>query len=81
MPLEDSKERCAATFERLRQTGVEDHFRAAQPSDKPPPLSPYTDELFKEAAIQWLVETDQVSDDGLKSMLYSSDRSVACPSI
>lgn len=59
---EDTKERRAATLERLRQTEVQDHFRTAQPSDKPPPPTPYTDELFKEAAIQWLVETDQVSN-------------------
>ena len=59
---EDTKERRAAALERLRQTEVEDHFRTAQPSDKPPPPSPYTDELFKKAAIQWLVETDQVSN-------------------
>ena len=59
---EDSKEWRAAALEHLRQTEVKDHFRTAQPSDKPPPPSPYTDELFKEAAIQWLIETDQVSD-------------------
>jgi hypothetical protein len=60
---EHTKERRAAALELLlRQTEVDDHFRKAQPDDKPQPPSPYTDELFKEAAIQWLVETDQVSD-------------------
>jgi len=59
---EDTKEWRAAALERLQQTKVEDHFHTAQPSDKPPPPTPYTDELFKEAAIQWLVETDQVSN-------------------
>ena len=59
---EDTKERRAAALERLRQTEVEDHFRTAQQSDKPLPSTPYTNELFKEAAIQWLVETDQVSN-------------------
>ena len=43
--------------ERLQQTQVNDHFEKAQPESKP---EPYSDELFKEAAIQWLVETDQV---------------------
>ena len=70
---EDSKERRAAALERLRQTEVEDHYRAAQPSDKPLPPSPYTDEYFKEAAIQWLVETDQVSDNSIRLVLYLSD--------
>jgi hypothetical protein len=58
---QDTKERRAAALERLQQTEVEDHFRTAQPGDKPPPPSPYTDELFKEVAIEWLIETDQVS--------------------
>jgi len=59
---EDTKERRAAALERLRQTKVEDHFRTVQLGDKPPPPTPYTDELFKEAAIEWLIETHQVSN-------------------
>jgi hypothetical protein len=55
---EDTKQRRAAFLESLRQTNVTDHFMEAQPEERVPP---YTDELFKEAAIQWLVETDQVS--------------------
>ena len=43
--------------EKLQQTQVNNHFKKAQPENKP---EPYSDELFKEAAIQWLVETDQV---------------------
>jgi len=69
---EHTKERRAAALELLRQTEVEDHFQTAQPGDKPPPPSPYTDDLFKEAVIQWLIETDQVSD-ALSKLLNLSD--------
>lgn len=56
---EDTKERRQALAEQtLRQSAVDDHFKPATPEDKP---TPYSDELFKEAAIQWLIETNQVS--------------------
>ena len=54
---EDSKSCKAQIKEKLEQTRVSDHFAKAQPKKKP---EPYSDVLFKEAAIQWLVETDQV---------------------
>ena len=41
----------------LRQSAVDDHFKVARPEDKP---VPYTDELFHEAVIEWLIETNQV---------------------
>jgi len=53
----DTKFRKAEIKEKLQQTQVNDHFEKAVPENKP---EPYSDELFKEAAIQWLVETDQV---------------------
>ncbi|KAF8813024.1 hypothetical protein BYT27DRAFT_7085470, partial [Phlegmacium glaucopus] len=45
-----------AEREHLSQTLVEDHYTVQMPKDKP---TPYSNELFKEVAIQWLVETDQ----------------------
>jgi hypothetical protein len=39
------------------QTAVDDHFSIQKPEDKP---KSYSDLLFEEAAIQWLIETDQV---------------------
>jgi hypothetical protein len=54
----DAKERKATQHVMLQQTQVNDHFPAIKPEDKP---LPYTDELFKEAAIEWLIQTDQVS--------------------
>jgi hypothetical protein len=39
------------------QTAVNDHFSTQKPEDKP---KSYSDVLFEEAAIQWLIETDQV---------------------
>lgn len=56
---EDSKARKEASLEKLRQSQVEDHFNTVNPATREKP-EPYSDELFKEAAIQWLIETDQV---------------------
>ncbi|KAF8172893.1 hypothetical protein BJ912DRAFT_859710 [Pholiota molesta] len=52
----DSSARRAAERDSLKQTAVNDHFSVQKPNEKP---IIYSDELFKEAAIQWLVETDQ----------------------
>jgi len=54
---EDSKARRDAAAEKLKQSQVDDHFTVIPEEEKP---TPYTDELFKEVAIQWLIETDQV---------------------
>jgi hypothetical protein len=55
---EDSKARRAQVLEEnLRQTNVNDHFKPAPKEEKP---EPFSDELFKQAAIEWLIETNQV---------------------
>jgi hypothetical protein len=55
---EDAKmRRQEAIANAKEQTQVDDHFRQVKPEEKP---VPYSDELFKEAVIQWLIETDQV---------------------
>ncbi|KAJ8590175.1 hypothetical protein M405DRAFT_688963, partial [Rhizopogon salebrosus TDB-379] len=36
------------------QTGLGDHLR-----ERPPNVLPYTDQLFREAATEWLISTDQ----------------------
>ena len=54
----DTKSCKAKIKEKLHQTWVNDHFEKALPAENKP--EPYSNELFKEAAIQWLVETDQV---------------------
>ena len=49
-----------------------DFFKPATPEDKP---TPYSDELFKEAAIEWLIETNQVSlhfDYSVRKLIQSS---------
>ncbi|KAF8891446.1 hypothetical protein CPB84DRAFT_1641003, partial [Gymnopilus junonius] len=54
---EDSKARRAALLEEtLHQTEVDEHFQKQKLEDKP---QPYSDKVFEEAAIQWLIETDQ----------------------
>ena len=54
----DSKARRAALAGSLSQTLIDDHYTVQQPRDEP---IPYSDELFKEVAIQWLIETNQVN--------------------
>ena len=55
---EDTKARRREVLEKaMEQSQVDDHFPLLKPEDKP---VPYSDDLFKEASIQWLVETDQV---------------------
>ena len=42
---------------KLHQGRVDQHFEPIKPGDKP---LPYSDSTFREAAIHWLVQTDQV---------------------
>jgi trans-aconitate methyltransferase len=58
LPEDTKKRRAVMVEETLRQSQVNEHFEKAKPEDKP---KVYTDEIFNEAAIQWLIETDQVS--------------------
>jgi hypothetical protein len=39
---------------------VDEHFQPTTAEDKP---IPYSDEIFKEAAIEWLIETNQVRNN------------------
>ena len=42
----------------MEQTQVSDHFNVVKLEDK---AEPYSDEVFKEATLRWLIETDQVT--------------------
>jgi len=53
---EDTKGRRDA-LQSLQQSAVDEHFKQVAPEDKP---ITYSDEVFKEAAIEWLIETNQV---------------------
>jgi len=54
---DDAKHWKAKAKESLKQSSVDDHFPQAKPEEKP--IS-YSDKLFREAAIEWLIETNQV---------------------
>jgi hypothetical protein len=54
---EDAKARREAISNAMEQSQLDDHFQRVNPEDKP---VPYSDGIFKDAAIQWLIETDQV---------------------
>ena len=47
----------ARAASKLQQGRVDQHFDIIKPEDRP---VPYSDAGFREAAIQWLVQTDQV---------------------
>ena len=58
---EDSKARRVQVLEEnLWQTNVNDHFKPAPKGEIEEKLEPFSDELFKGAAIDWLIETNQV---------------------
>jgi hypothetical protein len=55
---DDSKARRAQMLEEsLCQTNVDDHFEPASKEEK---IDPYSDEVLKQAAVEWLIETNQV---------------------
>ena len=61
----DSAARKVAEVEataKLQQGRVDEHFEPIKPGDKP---VPYSDRTFRELAIQWLVQTDQVHDNNM----------------
>jgi hypothetical protein len=57
LPKDAQERRKSLADTNLRQSAVDDHFKVARPEDKP---GLYTDDLFQEAAIEWLIETNQV---------------------
>ena len=52
---EDAKQRKSLAIDKVQQSSVIDHFG---PEDTRP--IPYSDDAFKAAAIEWLIETNQV---------------------
>ena len=59
----DSAAQKAAELEataKLQQGHVDEHFEPIKLGDKP---IPYSDHTFRQLAIQWLVQTDQVCDN------------------
>ena len=59
MLAEDAKARRAELASKTVQvqSNMGDHFSVSKPEDKP---VPYSHELFKTAAIEWLIQTNQV---------------------
>jgi hypothetical protein len=54
---QDSKQRNEDTLDKGRQPSVTEHF---SPEDMDARPIPYSDEALKTAAIEWLIETNQV---------------------
>ena len=54
MLAEDSKKRRQDAVAIAEQTTVDSHFKDV------PRVQPYSDALMKEAAIEWLIQTNQV---------------------
>jgi hypothetical protein len=57
----------ATNFDRdmLQQSNLDGHLRQIPQQER---VIPYSDKLFREAAIEWLIATDQVHDQSLISI-------------
>lgn len=76
---DDSAARKAAENDaafKLQQKHVDQHFQTAKPSDK---VIPYSDTLFQDAAVQWLIQTDQVSNKQINLQVFTNLRLVLQP--
>jgi hypothetical protein len=51
------------------QQRLDPHLREKPPQEV---TIPYTDELFRDAAVEWLVSTDQVRNNGYSSLVLLS---------
>ena len=70
---EDSAARKVAALEaiaKIQQGRVDEHLETVKPGDRP---TPYSDSTFQDAAIQWLIQTDQVGSCLFFVQLYSSN--------
>ncbi|KAF8154640.1 hypothetical protein B0H34DRAFT_852330 [Crassisporium funariophilum] len=56
LPNNTTKRRKSIADQLLQQTSDDNHFKPATAEEKP---IPYSDKIFKEAAIEWLIETNQ----------------------
>ena len=57
LPDDTKARREKMTEENVRQSHIDEHFKVATPEDKP---QPYSDDIFNQAAREWLIETNQV---------------------
>src|SRR5437870_7111900 len=57
LPVDTQDRKAKATTSQMQQGRLDSHLQ-----DIPPPerIVPYSDRLFREAAIEWLIATDQV---------------------
>ncbi|KAK0219520.1 hypothetical protein EDD85DRAFT_771112 [Armillaria nabsnona] len=72
---DDRKELKAAKTESERQTRLDPHLKEREKKEV---VLPYTDELFREVSIEWLVATDQPIDafehPAFKKMIHIASR-------
>jgi hypothetical protein len=61
---------------KLQQGRVDEHFEPIKPGDKP---VPYSDRTFRELAIQWLVQTDQVRENNMYTYYSTANISQCQP--
>ncbi len=64
---DDRKELKAAKTESEQQTRLDPHLKEREKKEV---VIPYTDELFQEVSIEWLVATDQVCYVALQIRLF-----------
>jgi hypothetical protein len=57
LPEDAQARRLAAVAENVKQGTLDDHVRELAPTER---VVPYSDKLFREAAVEWLISTNQV---------------------
>jgi hypothetical protein len=73
----DAKNRRQATMKDTQQR-LDPHLEEKPPRER---VIPYTDDLFREAAIEWLVSNDQVSETSIIKLYINTCLMIADPSI
>jgi hypothetical protein len=57
LPDDIKARKTAAAAANMRQGTLDEHVREIEPGEH---VLPYTDKLFREAAVEWLITTNQV---------------------
>ena len=60
LPDDTKARRLEANEKTTRQSQVNEHFQVAELNEASKKVEPFSQERFKQAAVQWMIETDQV---------------------
>jgi hypothetical protein len=67
LPSDVKDHKTATAITNIEQQSLNDHLREIKPTER---VVPYSDKLFREAAIEWLASTNQVCFYDIFSLSY-----------